>query len=61
MQLLCNFLTYSSLLIASAAVLQDTGYTIEESEVPLGVIVASRDRDVTKVFKNMLVLFQYTL
>lgn len=37
------------LLTASAAVLQDTGYTIEESEVPLGVIVASRDRDVTEI------------
>jgi hypothetical protein len=37
------------LLTASAAVLQDSGYTIEESEVPLGVIVASRDRDVTEV------------
>ena len=37
------------LLAASAAVLQDTGYTIEESEVPLGVIVASRDRDVAEI------------
>ncbi len=36
------------LLTASAAVLQDSGYTIEESEVALGVIVASRDRDVTE-------------
>ena len=36
------------LVAASAAVLQDSGYTIEESEVPLGVIVASRDRDVTE-------------
>jgi len=36
------------LLIASAAVLQDSGYTIEESEVSCGVIVSSRDRDVTE-------------
>lgn len=37
------------LLTASAALLQDLGYTIEESEVPCGVIVSSRDRDVTEV------------
>lgn len=43
----------SMLLIASAAVLQDTGYTIEESEVPLGVIVASRDRDVTEKYSKV--------
>jgi len=36
------------LLTASAAVLQDSGYTIEESEVSCGVIVSSRDRDVTE-------------
>ena len=35
------------LLTASAAVLQDSGYTIEESEISCGVIVSSRDRDVT--------------
>jgi hypothetical protein len=35
------------LLTASAAVLQDSGYTIEESEVSCGVIVSSRERDVT--------------
>jgi len=35
------------LLTASAAVLQDLGYTIEESEISCGVIVSSRDRDVT--------------
>ena len=35
------------LLTASAAVLQDLGYTIEESEISCGVIVISRDRDVT--------------
>jgi hypothetical protein len=36
------------LLTASAAVLQDSGYTIEESEVSCGVIVSARDRDVTE-------------
>lgn len=37
-----------TLLTASAAVLQDLGYTIEESEVSCGVIVCARDRDVTE-------------
>jgi len=36
------------LLTASAAVLQDSGYTIEESEVSCGLIVSTRDRDVTE-------------
>ena len=36
------------LLTASAALLQDSGYTIEESEVSCGVIVSTRDRDVTE-------------
>jgi hypothetical protein len=35
------------LLTASAAVLQDSGYTIEESDISCGVIVSSRERDVT--------------
>ena len=35
------------LLTASAAVLQDLGYTINETDVRSGVIVCSRDRDVT--------------
>lgn len=35
------------LLSASAALLQDLGFQLDESEVPLGVIIASRDRDVT--------------
>lgn len=34
------------LLTASAAVLQDLGFTIDESEVKCGVIVSSRDRDI---------------
>lgn len=36
------------LLAAGAGVLQDLGFTIEESETPLGVIVASKDRDATE-------------
>ena len=36
-----------NLLTASAAVLQDLGFTINESEIGCGVIVCSRDRDVT--------------
>jgi hypothetical protein len=35
------------LLTASAAVLQDLGFTIDETEVKCGLIVCSRDRDVT--------------
>jgi hypothetical protein len=35
------------LLTASAAVLQDLGFTIDETDVRSGVIVCSRDRDVT--------------
>ncbi len=34
------------LLTASAAVLQDLGFTIDETDVRSGVIVCSRDRDV---------------
>jgi len=35
------------LLTSAALLLQDLGYTINESEVSCGLIVASRDRDVT--------------
>jgi hypothetical protein len=38
------------LLEASAAVLQDLGFTIDESEVKCGVIVCSRDRNVTEFY-----------
>src|SRR6185503_3888364 len=34
-----------NLLSACAALLQDLGFTIDESETELGVIVASKDRD----------------
>ncbi len=36
------------LLSASAALLQDLGFNLDESEVDLGVIVASKDRDATE-------------
>lgn len=36
------------LLTAGAAVLQDLGYNIDESETRLGVIVGSKDRDATE-------------
>ena len=44
----------SELLTASAAVLQDLGFTIDETEVPCGVIVCSRDRDVTETVEVVL-------
>lgn len=37
----------AELLSASAAVLQDLGFTIDESETSVGLIVASKDRDAT--------------
>jgi hypothetical protein len=40
----------NKLLEASAAVLQDLGFTIDESEVKCGVIVCSRDRNVTELY-----------
>jgi len=39
----------AALLSASAALLQDLGFTLDESEVGLGVIVASKDRDATEM------------
>ena len=39
----------AQLLSASAALLQDLGFTLDESEVDLGVIVASKNRDATEV------------
>lgn len=35
------------IVLASAGVLQDMGFTIDDSETDLGVIVASKDRDAT--------------
>lgn len=37
-----------SLLSASAGVLQDLGYSLDESETPLGLITGSKDRDATE-------------
>ena len=42
------------LLTASAAVLQDLGFTINETDVRSGVIVCSRDRDVTETAEVLL-------
>lgn len=38
----------AKLLQASAAVIQDLGFSIDESAVPAGLIVASKDRDATE-------------
>jgi hypothetical protein len=38
----------ASILSASAGVLQDLGFNLDESETHLGVIVASKDRDATE-------------
>ena len=37
-----------ALLVAAAGLMQDMGYAIDESEVPLGLIVGSKDRDATE-------------
>ena len=42
------------LLTASAAVLQDLGFTIDETETRCGLIVCSRDRDVTETSEVIL-------
>ena len=49
-----------SLLAAAAAVLQDTGFTIEDSETECGLIVFSRVRDVTdyrEVLRSIALMF----
>ena len=38
----------ANVLSASAALLQDLGFTLDESEAELGVIVASKERDATE-------------
>lgn len=48
----------SKILSASAAVLQDLGFNLDESETDLGLIVVSKDRDATEagqVFLSVLV------
>jgi hypothetical protein len=44
----------NKLLTASAAVLQDLGFTIDETETRCGLIVCSRDRDVTETAQVIL-------
>jgi hypothetical protein len=45
------------LLSASAQVLQDLGFALDESETKLGVIVASKDRDATESGQVALAVF----
>ena len=44
----------NEILTASAAVLQDLGFSIDETEIQCGVIVCSRDRDVTETVEMVL-------
>ena len=44
-------ITDAEILSASTAVLQDMGYAIDEVEVPLGVLSASKRADATNKFK----------
>ena len=46
-----------NILAASAAVLQDMGYTISESETRLGVITAKKDADATSGVQVALAIF----
>ncbi len=41
----------ANMLSASAQLLQDLGFTLDESETKLGVIVASKDRDATETIQ----------
>jgi hypothetical protein len=45
------------ILLASAGVLQDLGFTLDESETKLGLIVASKDRDATEVGQIVAAIF----
>lgn len=45
------------LLVSGAQVLQDLGFNIEESEIPLGVVVGSKDRDATEAGQVALAIF----
>jgi len=42
------------LLTASNSVLQDMGFNLDESAMPLGVIVASKNRDATNMVKKVV-------
>ena len=45
------------LLSASAAVLQDLGFNLDESETKLGLVVASKDRDATEAGQVIAAIF----
>ena len=47
----------SAILAASAGVMQDLGFNIDESETKLGVIVASKERDAREVVQVALSVF----
>jgi len=51
-----------ALLVAASGVLQDMGYKLEESETKLGVLVASKTRDATKIAEVAIkVLYAFLL
>ena len=47
----------TKLLTAGAQVLQDLGFTLEESEAGLGVVVGSKNRDATEAGQVALAIF----
>ena len=49
------------LLSASAAVLQDLGFNLDESETKLGLVVASKDRDATEAGQVIGAIFMAAL
>lgn len=46
-----------SMLVASAQVLQDLGFTLEESETKLGLITGSKDREAGSTGQKVAVVF----
>ena len=51
----------AKLLSASAAVLQDLGFNLDESETKLGLIVASKDRDAVEAGQVVFAIFYAAL
>ena len=47
----------NDILAASAGVIQDLGFNIDESETALGVLVASKERDATEAGQVVLAVF----